>query len=65
MTYSLEQMRQLAWIGDAHVQGPIRGVILAFHGLHNCGIKEAPTNEEFTWARAGGLVVFPYYGPWA
>ncbi len=28
-------------------------------------MKEEPGTDELGWARAGGLVVFPYYGPWS
>ena len=60
-----EKLRQVAWIGDNWVNGPIRGVVLSFHGLGYSGLKNEPTTEELGWARAGALVVFPYYGPWS
>jgi dipeptidyl aminopeptidase/acylaminoacyl peptidase len=58
-------IKQVSWIGDAYVKGPVRGVILAFHGLGFGGLKREPSTVELEWARAGGLVVFPYYGPWS
>ena len=58
-------LRQVAWIGDAYVQGPIRGVALSFHGLGHMAEKKSPDTVELGWARAGWLVVFPYYGPWS
>jgi len=60
-----DKMRQVAWIGDEWVKGPIRGVVLSFHGLGAPGVKTQPSTEELGWAQAGGLVVFPYYGPWS
>ena len=60
-----EWLSQVSWIGDAHVKGPIRGVVLSFHGLGYAARKTEPTTVELAWAEAGGLVVFPYYGPWS
>ena len=60
-----EQIKQVAWVGDQHVKGPVRGVVLAFHGLGSPGLKTEPATLELAWAEAGGLVVFPYYGPWS
>jgi hypothetical protein len=60
-----EWLNQVAWIGDQYVKGPIRGVVLSFHGLGSTGRKTEPTTAELGWAEAGGLVVFPYYGPWS
>ncbi len=57
-------MRQVAWVGDSYVQGKIRGVALNFHGLGHMNEKRFPETMELEWARAGWLVVFPYYGPW-
>ena len=60
-----KKLKQVAWIGDAWVRKPIRGVVLSFHGLGAPGVKTQPSTEELGWAQAGGLVVFPYYGPWS
>jgi dipeptidyl aminopeptidase/acylaminoacyl peptidase len=57
-------MKEVAWIGDKYVKGKIKGVVMVFHGLGG-GIKTIPCTGELAWAHAGGLVVFPYYGPWA
>lgn len=57
-------IKEVAWIGEDYVQGRIKGVVLSFHGLGG-GLKAGPTTEELEWARHGGLVVYPYYGPWA
>ena len=61
----LEMLRQLAWLGDAYVKGPIRGIVLVFHGLGYTQMRHAPAPEELIWARHAALVVFPYYGPWS
>lgn len=57
-------IKETAWIGKDYVAGKIKGVVLVFHGLGG-GLKNGPTTEELEWARAGGLVVHPYYGPWS
>jgi alpha-beta hydrolase superfamily lysophospholipase len=60
-----QELRQVAWIGDAWVRKPVRGVVLSFHGLGSPAVKSQPTNEELGWSQAGGLAVYPYYGPWS
>jgi len=60
-----EKMHDVAWIGDQFVAGPIKGVIITFHGLGDPGLKTVPSYEENEWAAAGGLVVMPYSGPWS
>lgn len=60
-----EEIRQVAWVADEYIEGDARGVVLAFHGLGCPGLRDEPSTEELAWARAGGLVVFPYYGPWS
>lgn len=57
-------INEVAWTGREFVKGRIRGVVLSFHGLGG-GLKTAPTTEDRGWAEQGGLVVHPYYGPWA
>jgi dipeptidyl aminopeptidase/acylaminoacyl peptidase len=59
------ELRQVSWIGDAFVRGPIQAVIVTFHGLGFGGLKNGPGYEEQEGAENGGLVVFPYYGPWS
>ena len=60
-----EWIGQVAWAGDQFVKGPIRGVVLSFHGLGFTDLKTQPSTVELGWAQAGGLVVFPYLGPWS
>ena len=62
---SLEVIRQSAWVGDDFLKGPARAVIVVFHGLNSGWIKNNAGNDEAEWGASGGLVVFPYYGPWA
>ena len=57
-------IKEIAWVGEEYLKGPIKGVVLSFHGLGG-GLKGGPNTEELEWARHGGLVVYPYYGPWA
>jgi len=60
-----EEIKQVAWVGDGWLRGEVRGVVLAFHGLGSAGMKGEPGTDELAWAQRGGLVVFPYYGPWS
>lgn len=55
--------KDIAWVGDDLVSGPIRGVLVGFHGLGFAGIYEA-SEDDFEHAKHGILVVAPYYGPW-
>ncbi len=57
-------IKETAWIGDKYVKGKIKAIVLNFHGLGG-GLKQNPSQEELAWAEKGGLVVFPYYGPWS
>ncbi len=63
-TMDLETIKEIAWVGDDYLEGKAKGIVLSFHGLGG-GLKTAPSIEELEWARCGGLVVYPYYGPWA
>ncbi|MDR0866736.1 MAG: prolyl oligopeptidase family serine peptidase [Candidatus Symbiothrix sp.] len=56
--------KEIAWIGDNQVKGPIKGVILTFHGLGASEVKSEANEEELVWANNGYLVIYPYYGPW-
>lgn len=60
-----EVLKQVAWLGDDWLKGKVRAVVLVFHGLGGGAPKAAPTTEEIEWARQGGLIVYPYYGPWS
>ena len=60
-----EELKQAAWIGDAAVRGPVRGVVVSFHGLGGGAEKTGPSTEEIAWAQSGALCVYPYYGPWS
>jgi len=62
---NLEEIKQVAWVADAYLQKPIRGVIFTFHGLGSPELRDKPNDEELEWAKNGLLVVFPYYGPWS
>jgi hypothetical protein len=61
---NLERIKQTAWIGDEWVRGEIKGIVMVFHGLGHAAMKDGPGEIELEWGDAGGLVVFPYTGPW-
>ena len=58
-------IKDICWTSNDYTAGPIRGVVLALHGLGGTGGKTAPSTEEYEYCLAGGLVVYPYYGPWS
>jgi dipeptidyl aminopeptidase/acylaminoacyl peptidase len=62
---NLTELRQVAYLGDDHVRGPIKAVILRLHGLGSAEFRQNLEPEEYVWAMNGGLVVLPYYGPWS
>ncbi len=62
---NLTELRQVAYIGDDYVRGPIRAVVLRLHALGYCEYRQALEVEEYVWAMNGGLIVLPYYGPWS
>ncbi|HEY8666877.1 MAG TPA: prolyl oligopeptidase family serine peptidase [Tepidisphaeraceae bacterium] len=60
-----QQILETAWIGEKTRRGATRGVIVNFHGLGGGAIKRGADHPELEWGHAGGLVVYPYYGPWS
>lgn len=60
-----EQIKQVAFVADEWLDGPIKGIVLSFHGLGWIVWRTEPDTMELAWAQGGGLVVFPYYGPWS
>jgi dipeptidyl aminopeptidase/acylaminoacyl peptidase len=56
---------ETAFISDQFTRKPITGLILSFHGLGFQELRSSFEFHELEWAAAGGLVVFPYYGPWS
>jgi len=60
-----DKMRATAFISENFVKQPIKGVILAFHGLGDPGLRYTLSYDETEWSDAGGLVVMPYAGPWS
>lgn len=60
-----EKLKQVAFVMDDWLVGPVRGVVLSFHGLGWIHWRSQPNTEELGWAQAGGLVIWPYYGPWS
>lgn len=60
-----DKMRSVAFIGEAQVRKPIKGIVLNFHGLGDPGLRSLLSYDESEWADAGALVVMPYPGPWS
>lgn len=59
---NFELLKQTAVICEEQVQGPIKAVLVEFHGLG--GSYFEPGDNEREWGKHGVLAVFPYYGPW-
>jgi dipeptidyl aminopeptidase/acylaminoacyl peptidase len=54
----------VCWNGFKNVRGPVRGIILRFHGLGHTGMKTAPEGIDHDFAAKGGLVIEVYQDPW-
>jgi len=60
----LTKLSDIAFIGDSFVKGPVRAVVLTFHGLGYTDMKTLPDSDELELAGRGALCVFPYCSPW-
>jgi len=58
-------LRQMAWLNDAWLKQPVRGVALSFHGLGGGIHGAAASTLEREYGEMGVLVAHPYYGPWS
>jgi dipeptidyl aminopeptidase/acylaminoacyl peptidase len=58
-------IKDVCWTGEQCVKGPVKGVVMVFHGLGAGGGKTGPSGDELEFGAAGGLVVYPYSGPWS
>jgi acetyl esterase/lipase len=56
-------IKDVAWVGDDLLSGPIRGILFRFHGLGGTGMYECG-DEDRLHASKGLLTIYPYYGPW-
>ena len=59
-----DQLDQLAWNGFRHLSGPVRGLVVRFHGLGGMGMKAAGDPTDLEWAGHGALVVEVFQDPW-
>lgn len=55
---------KLSWNGFAHLRGPIRGLVVRFHGLNHTAMKDGLDAAELEWAANGVLLVQAYQDPW-
>ena len=51
----------VCWHNEKYLSGPVRGVVVSFHGLGGCYREEA-SSLDLALARENILVVAPYYG---
>lgn len=65
MTMDLAAIKETAWLSDDYVQGKITGIVIDFHGLGFTGTRSWLDPAELEICEAGGLILFPYYGPWS
>jgi dipeptidyl aminopeptidase/acylaminoacyl peptidase len=54
----------VSWNGFKHVRGPVRGIVVRFHGLGSMNQKTAAEGIDHDWAARGALVVEVYQDPW-
>lgn len=59
-----QNLESYAFVSDAAVKGPIRSVVLNFHGLGDPGMKSEPDGFDRALGERGALVIFPYTSPW-
>ncbi len=62
MTY--ETLRSFAYVNDAVVKQPIRGIVIAFFGLGNQTRHATDIVEGEYYGEKGILYVYPYNNPW-
>jgi alpha-beta hydrolase superfamily lysophospholipase len=55
----------VAFEGSKFVKGPVRAVVVDFHGLGYTAIKTIPGTTELEYAAHGALPVSPAFGPWS
>ncbi len=61
-----ETLASFAYTNETLCDGPIRGMLLEFHGLSGGNeMIKAPGDFAHACAAEGILYVFPYYGPWS
>jgi dipeptidyl aminopeptidase/acylaminoacyl peptidase len=61
---SISDLKKAAWVADESLDGPPRALVIWMHGCGCPELKRGPSLEEYLWAKAGALVILPYYGPW-
>ena len=59
-----ELVEQVAWLGDKTLQGPAKGIVLAFQGLGCSAMRTNADPLDLAYGAAGAVVVVPYCGPW-
>jgi len=60
-----ETLRKFAYSNDRLCRGPIRGLVIAFHGLNWVNMLSEDPPEALEFAKKGILYLFPYNNPWA
>jgi len=59
-----EILDQLSWNGHRYVTGPVRGIVVRFHGLGAMNMKAAADWPDLELASHGALVVEVFQDPW-
>jgi dipeptidyl aminopeptidase/acylaminoacyl peptidase len=54
----------VSWNGFQHLRGPVRGILLRFHGLGHTGQKAGPEGIDHEWTAHGALIVEVSQDPW-
>ena len=59
-----ELLDQLSWNGHRYVIGPVRGIVVRFHGLGTMNMKTAADWTDLELASQGAVVVEVFQDPW-
>ena len=60
-----ENLRSFAYVNEAAVSGPIRGIALSFFGLGGMAMYDEDTELGRILGEKGILLIVPYNNPWA
>ena len=64
LTISPNNIHLFAYTNEKCLSGPVRGVVVNFHGLGHRDMKYEPDGFDLLFAEHNILTIFPYYGPW-
>ncbi|MBQ9744967.1 MAG: prolyl oligopeptidase family serine peptidase [Clostridia bacterium] len=60
-----ETVEQFAFTNKGILRGKAKAIVLDFHGLGSCELRNKYSDLDIMCADNGVLCVYPYYGPWS